>query len=240
MEISVNWAYGFGYSKFSFTPTFTASGETESEAYDEMNNEIGLATSYSLGDYYSGHFADNDTTDIYKMKVTGTGILTVNVDSKLRDYDITLLNDYGDISYEQSITSGKHKYSFFVTKGTYYLQFLRGDQISTGIYSFNTSLSSIPKGKLSSVKNVKTCSLKAKWGTNWKVTGYELQIATNKKFTKDKKSFYITDNTTSSGKVYNLKRRNTYYVRIRNYVTASNGKSYYSKWSGIKKVFVRK
>lgn len=236
MKITPNW-YG---SKFSFTPTFTASGETKSEAYDEKNNEIGLATSYKVGASYSGHFADNDTTDIYKMKVTGTGNLTVNVDSKLRDYDIKLVNDYGDISYQQTVTSGKHKYRFFVAKGTYYLQFLRGDQISTGIYSFNTSLSSIPKGKLSSVKNVKSCSLKVKWKKNSKITGYQLQIATNKKFTKNKKSFYITDNTTSSGKICNLKRRKTYYVRIRNYVTASNGKSYYSKWSGIKKAFVRR
>ena len=235
VKIKPDW-YG---CKFSFTPTFTASGETKSESYDEKNNEIGLATSYIVGDSYTGHLADNDDMDIYKMEVTGNGNLTVSVDSKLKDYDIKLVNDYGDVSYEQTVTSGKHKYSFFVPKGTYYLQFLRGDKTSTGIYSFYTSLSDIPKGKLSSVKNVKTCSMQVKWGKNSKVTGYQLQISTNKKFSKSKKSFYINDNTTSSTKIYNVKKHKIYYVRVRNYITAPNGKSYYSKWSSSKKVSIR-
>lgn len=234
MKITPDW-YGL---KFSFTPAFTASGETKSESYDEKNNEIGLATSYKVGDSYTGHLADNDTTDIYKMRVKSTGNLVVSVDSKFKSYSIKLVNDYGDISYRETVTSGKHKYSFFVPKGTYYLQFL-GEENSTGIYSFRTSLSAIPKGKLTSAKNVKTCSLQVKWGKSSKVTGYQLQISTNKKFSKAKKSFYITDNTTSSVKLYNLKKRKTYYLRVRNYITAPNGKSYYSKWSGSKKVSVR-
>lgn len=236
MKITISWSYD---CKYSFTPTFTASGETKSESYDEKNNETGLATSYMVGDSYTGHLADNDDMDIYKMEVTANGNLTVSVDSKLKDYDIKLVNDYGDVSYEQTVTSGKHKYSFFVPKGTYYLQFLRGDKTSTGIYSFYTSLSDIPKGKLSSVKNVKTCSMQVKWGKNSKVTGYQLQISTNKKFSKSKKSFYINDNTTSSTKICNVKKHKTYYVRVRNYITAPNGKSYYSKWSSSKKVFIR-
>lgn len=236
MEVTYSF-HGF-HCQFSFTPTFTASGETKSESYDEKNNEIGLATSYKVGDSYTGHLADNDTIDIYKMRVKSTGNLAVSVDSKFKSYSIKLVNDYGDISYKETVTSGKHKYSFFVPKGTYYGQFL-GEKNSTGVYSFRTSLSAIPKGKLTSVKNVKTCSLQVKWGKSSKVTGYQLQISTNKKFSKAKKSFYITDNTTSSVKLYNLKKRKTYYLRVRNYITAPNGKSYYSKWSGNKKVSVR-
>ena len=108
--------------KFSFTPTFTPSGETQSEAYTDKNNETGLATTYAVGDSYIGHLADNDPTDIYKVEVTKTGNLTLNVDSQFQDYFITLVNDYGDISYEERANSGKHQYSFFVHRHAKFLQ----------------------------------------------------------------------------------------------------------------------
>ena len=224
--------------KFSFTPTFTPSGETQSEAYTDKNNETGLATTYAVGDSYIGHLADNDPTDIYKVEVTKTGNLTLNVDSQFQDYFITLVNDYGDISYEERANSGKHQYSFFVPKGTYYLKFL-GEENAIGAYSFNTSLSEMPAGKLSSAKNVKTRSILVKCGKNSKVSGYQIQIATNRTFSKGKKYFNINENTTSSTKLYSLKKRKTYYVRVRNYIVAPNNKNYFSQWSNSKKVYVR-
>lgn len=230
---------GYDDCKFSFTPTFTPSGETRSEAYTDKNNETGLATTYTLGDSYIGQLADNDSTDIYKFEVAGTGHLSLDIDSKLQAFYIKLVNDYGDISYEETITSGKHQYSYFVPKGTYYLQFLREDNDSTGTYSFNTSLSAIPAGKLSSAKNVKTRSILVKCGKNSKVSGYQIQIATNRTFSKGKKYFNINENTTSSTKLYSLKKRKTYYVRVRNYIVAPNNKNYYSQWSNSKKVYVR-
>lgn len=234
LKITPHW-YG---GKFSFTPTFTPSGETQSEAYTDKNNETGLATSYSVGDLYVGQLADNDSTDIYKIEVTKTGTLTLNVDSLFQDYYITLVNDYGDISYEERANSGKHQYSFFVPKGTYYLKFL-GEENYTGTYSFNTSLSAIPTGKLSSAKNVRTRSILVKCGKNSKVSGYQIQIATNRTFSKGKKYFNINENTTSSTKLYSLKKRKIYYVRVRNYIVAPNNKNYYSQWSNSKKVYVR-
>ena len=71
---------------------------------------------------------------------------------------------------------------------------------------------------------------------NWKsnVSGFQIQYAQNKKFTKKKKTKntgkYAQDKT-----IRGLKKGKTYYVRIRAYKKASS-KKVYGKWSKVKKV----
>lgn len=84
---------------------------------------------------------------------------------------------------------------------------------------------------------------KAKWiQMKWKkksgVTGYEIQISTNKKF---KKSTYTRKfgSDQSAVRLRGLKPKTKYYVRIRTYQTAG-GKIYYSKWSKKKSVKTKK
>ena len=71
-----------------------------------------------------------------------------------------------------------------------------------------------------------------------RITGYEIQYSTNKKFTSSKKAT-VTGYGTVSKKVTGLKAKTTYYVRIRTYKTVTvNGKSekLYSGWSATKSV----
>ena len=66
------------------------------------------------------------------------------------------------------------------------------------------------------------------------ITGYQVRIAKNSKFTKAKYvkvKGYAKDSVT----VKKLKRKTTYYVQYRAYKTVGS-KTYYSKWSGKKKV----
>ena len=71
---------------------------------------------------------------------------------------------------------------------------------------------------------------------NWKsnVSGFQIQYAQNKKFTKKKKTKntgkYAQDKT-----IRGLKKGKNYYVRIRAYKKASS-KKVYGKWSKVKKV----
>lgn len=74
---------------------------------------------------------------------------------------------------------------------------------------------------------------------NWKsdVSGFQIQYAQNKKFTKKKKikntGKYAQDKT-----LRGLKRGTIYYVRIRAYKKVS-GKKVYGKWSKVKKVRIK-
>ncbi len=77
------------------------------------------------------------------------------------------------------------------------------------------------------------------WAKVKGVKGYEIQLATDKKFGKNKKSVTIKKQATTKTTVKNLKSKTTYYVRIRTFKTQKiNGKStkIYSNWSKISRV----
>lgn len=77
-----------------------------------------------------------------------------------------------------------------------------------------------------------------KWKKNTVGSGYQIEYATNKKFT-GKKTVKISKNKTTSTTVKKLKKKSTYYVRIRTYKTVSK-KTYYSSWSSVKSVKITK
>lgn len=94
------------------------------------------------------------------------------------------------------------------------------------------------KTTLSSVKNTKSKTMTVKWKKNTVGSGYQIEYATNKKFT-GKKTVKISKNKTTSTTVKKLKKKSTYYVRIRTYKTVSK-KTYYSSWSSVKSVKIKK
>lgn len=68
-----------------------------------------------------------------------------------------------------------------------------------------------------------------------RITGYQIQLATDSKFTKNKRLVTAKGYTKTSKKVTKLKGGKKYFVRIRTYKTAG-GKNYYSPWSKAKTV----
>jgi len=68
-----------------------------------------------------------------------------------------------------------------------------------------------------------------------RITGYQVQCALNKNFSKGKKSVKIKGYTKTSKKITGLKSGKKYYVRVRTYMTVK-GKTYYSDWSSAKRV----
>ncbi|SJZ79150.1 fibronectin type III domain-containing protein [Eubacterium coprostanoligenes] len=77
-------------------------------------------------------------------------------------------------------------------------------------------------------------SITAQWKKVAGVSAYQVQIATNKKFSKNKKTFKVSKKSTKV-KIKKLKAKKVYYVRVRSYKKV-NGKKVYSKWSTIRKV----
>ena len=76
------------------------------------------------------------------------------------------------------------------------------------------------------------------WAQKGSATGYEIQYATNSKFTSAKK-VTITNNKTDKTTVSKLSGKKKYYVRVRSYTTVK-GTKYYGAWSASKSVTTKK
>ena len=90
-----------------------------------------------------------------------------------------------------------------------------------------------------SAKFKKVKSAKKAVSVEWKkvsgVKGYQIQVATDKKFKKNKKTITVKKQKTTKTTVKKLKAKKKYYVRIRTYKIV-NGKKVYSSWSKVKSV----
>ena len=78
-----------------------------------------------------------------------------------------------------------------------------------------------------------------------RASGYQIQYSLNKKFSKKKKyktktkTILAAKSNVKNGMIKKLTKKKTYYVRVRAYKVI-NGKKYYCKWSGRRKVKIRK
>ena len=94
----------------------------------------------------------------------------------------------------------------------------------------------LPKGtKLTTYKAAKKAMTvhwkkQAKKMSKSRITGYQIQIATNTKFTKNKKTKTVKGYKKTNVKFKKLKRNKKYYARIRTYKKTKTG-TYYSPWS---------
>ena len=121
-----------------------------------------------------------------------------------------------------------------------------GDSINVGTTSNNATNGVVPKPSTTStslqpssskkpattkVKKVKATkkSLTIKWSKVKGASGYEIQVATDKKFKKNKKSILVKKQKTTSAKIKKLKSKKKYYVRVRTYKVVGR-KKVYSSW----------
>ena len=103
----------------------------------------------------------------------------------------------------------------------------------------NTTAAQTEVAKPKSVSPKKVKSAKKAVSVEWKkvggVKGYQIQVATDKKFKKNKKTVTIKKQKTTKTTVKKLKAKKKYYVRVRTYKIV-NGKKVYSSWSKVKSV----
>ena len=93
----------------------------------------------------------------------------------------------------------------------------------------------LTKATLKSVKNIKGRKLTVKWKKVSNADGYQIQYAPNKKFKKAKSKTVKSTSVT----LKKLKKKTTYFVRVRAYKVV-DGKKVYGKWISIKKVKIKK
>nr|MBQ6370233.1 fibronectin type III domain-containing protein [Bacillota bacterium] len=87
------------------------------------------------------------------------------------------------------------------------------------------------------VATIKWKSQSAKMSTS-RINGYQVQLATNKKFNKNKKNVNVKGYKTTTAKASKLKAKTKYFVRIRTFKSVY-GEKIYSKWSNVKTVKIK-
>ena len=112
-----------------------------------------------------------------------------------------------------------------------------------GNYSFAAKTLSFvinPKGTSAKAPAASKRALTVKWAKQAKkmssstVTGYQVQVATDKAFKKNLKKVIVKGFEKTSVKVFKLKSKTVYYVRVRTYKAVGKA-TYYSSWSTYKK-----
>ena len=112
------------------------------------------------------------------------------------------------------------------------------DQISkNGGNGANNTVALVKINKIKGlvVKNQKKFKVKVIWKKLTNISGYQIQYAPNKKFKKAKSKTVKSTSVT----LKKLKKKKTYFVRVRAYKLV-DGKKVYGKWSAVKKVKIKK
>lgn len=93
--------------------------------------------------------------------------------------------------------------------------------------------------KIKSLKSSSKKSMTIKWKKNSEATGYQIYCSTTKNFSKNTRAMICRGAGKISKKFKGMKAGGTYYVKIRAFKTY-NGKRYYSVWSKVKKIKIKK
>ena len=234
VEYSVNANMSGAVSKHltaSKPDTLTVSGLAGNKTYyvrvRSYTNVNGKVYYGAWSDIKSIKTANNDITKatvsgISTKAFTGKAI-TQNVTVKVGNTVLKNGTDY-TVSYSNNKKVGKATVKI-TGKGKY-------GGVITKTFKINPAKQEIQK------LTAKSKSFFVDWAQKGSATGYEIQYATNSKFTGAKK-VTITNNKTDKTTVSKLSANKKYYVRVRSYTTVG-GTKYYGAWSAVKNVTTKK
>ena len=193
-------------------------------SYTNVNGKVYYG---AWSDVKSIKTANNDITkatvsDISTKAFTGKAI-TQNVTVKVGNTVLKNGTDY-TVSYSNNKKVGKATVKI-TGKGKY-------GGVITKTFKINPAKQEIQK------LTAKSKAFFIDWAQKGSATGYEIQYATNSKFTGAKK-VTITNNKTDKTTVSKLSANKKYYVRVRSYTTVG-GTKYYGAWSATKTVTTKK
>ena len=175
--------------------------------------------------------AKKDKTTIYKAKTVKLSAVKFVYNGKVRTPSVVIKNSNGNTIAPSNYTVKKATGRKNVGKYTYKITFKNQYKGTKSlIFTINPKATTIKKPTAAKK------ALTAKWTkVSKQATGYEIMVATNKNFTKNKKTVKATSYKTTSKKITGLKSKKTYYVKVRTYKMV-NGVPYYSSWSKYRTV----
>ena len=233
---------------------------TSTYAYDGKAKKPGVTVKLNgktlkNGTDYTVSYSNNTKVGTATVKITGKGNYTGSVSktySIKNDFKKATISGISNKSYTgknitQSITV---KYNGKTLKNStdYTVSYSSNKNIGTAtvkIAGKGSYTGTITKTfKINPAKQeIQKLTAKSKaffvdWAQKGSATGYEIQYATNSKFTSAKK-VTITNNKTDKATVSKLSGKKKYYVRVRSYTTVK-GTKYYGAWSASKSVTTKK
>ena len=233
------------------TSTYAYDGKTKTPS---VTVKVGGKTLKKDTDY-TVSYSNNTKVGTAKVTITGKGNYTGSVSktySIKNDFKKATISGISNKSYTgknitQSITvkyNGKTlkngtdytvSYSSNKNIGTATVKIAGKDSYTgtiTKTFKINPAKQNIQKLKS------KSRSFFIDWAQKGSATGYEIQYATNSKFSGAKK-VTVTNNKTDKKTISKLSGKKKYYVRVRSYTTVK-GKKYYGAWSSTKSVTTKK
>ncbi len=199
---------------------YTTSENADSTAYAIMTYSLAgnFDKAYEAYQLLTANF-ESKTNGVFMAPNWSTGVLE---DNTYATADVLRALPYFDALCTQKIKDMTSSSSSSTTTET-----------TTPSNNTTTQTSTPAKTKVQKI-STGTKSITLQWKQVSGVTAYQVQIATNKKFTKNKKTVKVSKKSKKT-KIKKLKAKKVYYVRVRSYKKV-NGKKVYSKWSTVRKV----
>ena len=141
-------------------------GETLSPAKDKASDLVSEAKKQSaikLNKRYTGWLAVNDATDAYKVALSSSGRLSIELISELKSMDFELYDHYGTKIYYETLskTSGTTR-NIDLVKGNYYFKFSRNSVTDTGKYKVKATFESADETQAETATSTNNTIAKAK------------------------------------------------------------------------------
>ncbi|MDD6488492.1 MAG: Ig-like domain-containing protein [Clostridia bacterium] len=139
-NIERNWGRTGNYN---FKISFTSANESFKETGYGTNNTLKDANSISLNKTYKGQIATNDDKDFYKFKVSKSGKVKLNVDSKIYCAYYRIYDENGNAIFDtkrywdDKTELMKMRETIDLKAGTYYFNVEKDWRNRTGTYSFS-------------------------------------------------------------------------------------------------------
>ncbi|MBR5427180.1 MAG: Ig-like domain-containing protein [Clostridia bacterium] len=202
--------------------TFTCSvcGATKTEAIPKALAKIAVTAANTASGVKLSWKKDANADGYYVYRKTGSGSYSL----------IKTISGNTTITYTDTAVKSRNGVAY-----TYCVKSYRGTEKGTYTAKKIYRLTGVA---ISSLTNSAAGRITVKWAENAKATGYQIQYATNSKFTSAK-TIAVTDAATLAKTISSLTVGSTYYVRVRAYKTVSSVK-YYSAWSAAKSVKIAK
>lgn len=237
----------FSYRKFVGDHSEAASGDTLKVGETYWFSLDGASFAW---DYGNGNDSKRQTFYIMDFELNGKHLIATDTEENLSNDELSLSIGAGG-GFPNRIIKPKKAGTLTITgtiyrNGNFFRDFKKSYKVEGNTPSptpvnkpTKPAKVTVKKTTLKSAKNVKGKKLVVKWGKNTAGNGYQIQYSTSKKFAKGNKTKTISKNKTTSYTIKKLEKKKTYYVRIRTYKKVS-GKTYYSGWSSVKKVKIKK
>lgn len=204
-----------------------------------------------FGETYSGTI--NKASDKYRynmsIKKPGEVRIIINLSNPDRDTNhlaVEIYNESGKCLYQSENfimeDTSSVQCRVDMNKGNYYIVVDgRLGTYANTTFRLQSTYYELQPASIKKLTNKAGKKLKITWACKYGTCyHYQIQIATNSKFTKNKKTYTVKNTVTTSKTITKLKKSKKYYVRIRTYTTTLGGTKAYSKWSSVKRIRITK